>query len=184
MERSMAEERRERGTWVGAAVLILGVTAVFIVIGIDQARQALDPSLVDRETYLASIGVGLNPEEAQNFTGLTAIVVLGLCLLTTIEAVGVLARRQGPRHAAIGTFVVFAAVTLPLAVAGLFAENPNRSVLAGLLIGLADALVVYLLLHQRTVLAFDRADKAREREHAARQAARDARRAQRAQRTS
>jgi hypothetical protein len=180
----MAEESKTRGTWIGAGILILGVTAVFTVIGIDQARQAMDPSLVDRETYLASIGLGLNPEEAQNFTGLTAIIVLGLCVLTTIEGLGVLAKRQGLRHAAVGTFITFAAVTLPLAIAGLFAENPNRSVLVGLLIGLADALVVYLLIHGETVLAFDRAEAARERARHARQADRDARRAQRAPRVS
>jgi hypothetical protein len=178
----MAEERKTRGTWIGAGILILGVTAVFIVIGIDQARQAMDPSLVDRETYLASIGLGLNPEEAQNFTGLTAIIVLALCVLTTIEGLGVLAKRQGLRLAAVGTFIAFAAITLPLATAGLFAENPNRSVLVGLLIGLADALVVYLLMHGQTVLAFDRAEAARERARDARQADRDARRAQRAPR--
>ena len=173
------EERKTKGTWIWAGVLILGVTALFTAIGIDQARQALDPSLVDRETYLAGIGLGLNPEEAQNFTGLTAIIVLCLCVLTTIEGIGVLARRQGPRHAAIGTFVAFAAVTLPLSIAGLFAEDPSGSVVVGLLIGLADALVVYLLVHGQTVLAFDRADLARERARAAREADRDARRAQR-----
>lgn len=176
----MAERRKTSGTLIGAGTLILVITALFTFIGIHQARQALDPSLVDRETYLASVGVGLNPEEAQNFTGLTAIVVLLLCALTTIEGIGVLARRPGLRHAAIGTFTVFAAITLPLAIAGLFADNPNRSVLVGLLIGLADALVVYLLLHGQTVLAFDRANAARERERSARLAARAARRADRA----
>jgi hypothetical protein len=178
----MAEEGKTKGTWIWGGILILGVTALFTAIGIDQARQALDPSLVDRETYLASIGVGLNPEEAQNLTGLVAIIVLGLCVLTTIEGLGVLARRQGLRHAAIGTFIAFAAVTLPLSIAGLFAEDPSRSVLVGLLIGVADALVVYLLIHGQTVLAFDRADLAREHARAARRAARDARRAQRAPR--
>lgn len=150
-------------TWIGAGMLILVLTLLFTVIGIDQARQALDPSLVDRETYLAAIGLGLNPEEAQNLTGLTAIVILVVCAVTLAEGLGVLARRPGPRHAALGTFFAFAVVTIPLAIAGLFSQDPSRSVLVGLLIGVADALVVYLLLHPGTVLAFDRAAKVRQR---------------------
>lgn len=176
----MAERGVAKGPWIGAGVLILVVTAVFVAIGVDQARQALDPSLVDRETYLASIGLGLNPEESQNLTGFTAIVVLLLCALTAIEGIGVLARRPGLRLAAIGTFIAFVAVTLPLAVAGLFAEDPSGSVLVGLLIGVVDAIVVYLLAHGQTVLAFDRAAKERDRARWARRDARAARRASRA----
>jgi hypothetical protein len=84
----------------------------------------------------------------------------------------VLRRREGVRHAAIGTFVVFAAVTIPLAVSGLLSEDPSPGVLIGLGIGIADAFVVYLLLRRETLIDFERAEDARLRARAERRAER------------
>jgi hypothetical protein len=160
------------GTSTAAGVLILALTALFGAIGVDQARDAMDRARVDRETLLTAIGLGLNPEETQNLMAITAIVVLALSTLALVLGIGVLRRREGVRHAAIGTFVVFAAVTIPLAVSGLLSEDPSPGVLIGLGIGIADAFVVYLLLRRETLIDFERAEDARLRARAERRAER------------
>lgn len=168
-------ERKPRATSVTAGTLILGLTALFAAIGVDLARNALDPSSIDRETYLSAVGLGLNEDATRNLMGITAIVVLGLCALTTVLCIGVLARREGVRHAAIGTFVAFAGVTLPLSVAGILSDDPAPSAAVGLAIGVMDAVVVVLLLHPQTVADFQRAEAARQRLRSDRRARRTAR---------
>jgi hypothetical protein len=176
----MADRMPRSKTSLAAGVLILGLTALFLPIGVDLALDALDPSRLDRQTYLSAVGFGLNQQETQNLLGLTAILILGLCALTTALGIGVLRRREGVRHAAIGTFVVFAAVTLALSAAELFSEDVAPSVAIALVIGATDAAIVYLLLHPQTSADFERAESARERVRAARAAERIARRASRA----
>jgi hypothetical protein len=166
------DKRPRAGTTVGAGLIILGLTAFFVVAGVDLARSALDPSSLDRETYLSAVGLGLNPEETQNFLGVMAVVLLGLCALTTILGIGVLARREGVRHAALGTFALFTIITVPLSLVGLNAEPPSGGAFLGLLIGLTDALVVWLLLMPKTTADFERAEVTRQRARFAREEAR------------
>jgi hypothetical protein len=166
------DKRPRAGTTVGAGLIILGLTAFFVVAGVDLARSALDPSSLDRETYLSAVGFGLNPEETQNFLGVMAVVLLGLCALTTSLGIGVLARREGVRHAALGTFALFTIITVPLSLVGLNAEPPSGGAFLGLLIGLADALVVWLLLMPKTTADFERAEVTRQRARFAREEAR------------
>jgi hypothetical protein len=172
----VADRESPGKTSIGAGILILALTALFSVIGIDLARNALDPSQIDRETLLTAFGLGLTPEETQNLTGLTAILILVLCALTTILGIGVLLRREGVRHAAIGTFFIFAAVTIPLAFTGMVSDEPSGSVWVGFLIGVTDAGIVALLLHAQTLADFQRAEAARQRGRSARRARRAARR--------
>jgi hypothetical protein len=167
-------------TSLAAGVLVLAVTALFFVMGIDIALDAFVRERLDRETYLTAIGFGLNPEETQNLLAITSVVILGLCVLTTVEVIGILGRREGVRHAAIGTFVVFAAVTLVLSIAELMSDDVAPSVVIALVIGLTDAAIVYLLLHERTTADFELAERDRERARSTRAAERAARRASRA----
>jgi hypothetical protein len=162
-----------------AGILILALTALFAVLGVDQVRGALDADQIDRETLLTAIGLGLNPGQLRTFLAITSAVVLGLCVLTTILGIGVLRRREGVRHAAIGTFVVFAAITIPLAVSGLLAEDPSPGVLIGLTVGVADAGVVVFLLRRDTSIDFERAEQARARARAERRRRRRSRQAER-----
>jgi membrane protease YdiL (CAAX protease family) len=160
----MSERMKRAQTTIGAALLILALTAGFTVIGADLARDAIDPSRVDRETLLSAIGFGLTAEEHQNLTAITAIVILTLCAITAIQGIGVLARREGVRTAAIGTFVVFAIITVPLSLSGLASdEERSDGAWVGLVIGGACALIVYLLLHRQTVGDFERVEGARSR---------------------
>jgi uncharacterized membrane protein len=101
-------------------------------------------------------------------------------VVTTIEAIGVLGSREGVRHAAVGTFLVFAAVTLILSIAELMSDEVERSVAVALVIGVIDALIVYLLVHERTTAEFELAERARDRARSVRVAERAARRTARA----
>lgn len=175
----MADRHPRARTTVVAGGLILGLTVLFCVIGADLARRALDPSAIERETLLRAVGLGLNPEQTQNLLGIGAIAVLSLCALTTILGIGVLLRREGVRHAAIGTFIAFSVVTLPLAVSGLLADDPPRTAWIGLMIGGLDATVAILLLQSDTVLDLQQAEVRRERRRSARDDERRARKAAR-----
>jgi uncharacterized membrane protein len=170
-------ERRRSTISVAAGTLILAVTALFVVIGVDLALDAFVRSRLDRETYLNAIGFGLNREATENFLVITSFVILALCVLTTVQGIGVLGRREGVRHAAIGTFFVFAAVTLALSIAELMSDDVEPSVAVALVIGVVDASIVYLLLHERTTAEFELAERERDRARSVRAAARAARRA-------
>jgi hypothetical protein len=163
--------RPRAGSTTMAGVLILAVTAFFVAGGVDLARKALDPSLIDRETSLAATAFGLNPQAAANLTTILAFVVLGLCALTSVMGFGVLARRQGPRHAAIGTFVIFTLITTPLAISALSADPPASGAWIGVLVGLVDGAIVWLLAMPKTGADFERAEYDRQRARFAREQA-------------
>lgn len=159
---------------------MLALTAVFVVIGIDAVLDAFVIGRLDRDTYLTAVGFGLNVEEMKNFLAIVGIVILALCVVTTIEAIGVLGSREGVRHAAVGTFLVFAAVTLILSIAELMSDEVERSVAVAIVIGVVDAVIVYLLVHERTTAEFELAERARDRARSVRVAERAARRTSRA----
>ncbi|MBA3728616.1 MAG: hypothetical protein H0W94_05370, partial [Actinobacteria bacterium] len=72
-------------------------------------------------------------------------------------------------HAAIATFVLFTLVTVPLAIAGLNADEVTGGAWVGLFIGLLDALVLWLLLRGKTSRDFERAESIRRRQRFARE---------------
>ncbi|MGZ8612971.1 MAG: hypothetical protein ACXWX0_11970 [Actinomycetota bacterium] len=180
----MADRQPRARTTIVAGVMILGLTALFTVIGVDLARNALDASTLERETLLRAVGLGLNLEETRNLLGIAAAVVLILCVLTTIFGIGVLLRREGVCHAAVGTFVVFAFVTLPLALSGILGDDPPLSAWVGLMIGGLDVAVAILLLYPDTVTDLEAAEARRGRARSDLRAERVARRAGRAARSS
>jgi hypothetical protein len=159
-------------TTIAAAVLMFALTVPFTVMGVGMARNALDPARIDRDTYFSAVGFGLNSVETRNLIAISAVLVLGLCILTLVLVIGVLGRRASVRHGAIGTFIVFAAVTLPLSIAEMFSEDPEPTAAIGLLIAGIDIAIVVLLLRPETLNEFERAESARERVRAARRAER------------
>jgi hypothetical protein len=159
-------------TTIAAAVLMFALTVPFTVMGVGMARNALDPARIDRDTYFSAVGFGLNSVETRNLLAISAVLVLGLCILTLVLVIGVLARRASVRHGAIGTFIVFAAVTLPLSIAEMFSKDPEPTAAIGLLIAGIDIAIVVLLLRPETLNEFERAESARERVRAARRAER------------
>jgi hypothetical protein len=171
-------------TTIAAAVLMLALTVPFTVMGVGMARNALDPARIDRDTYFSAVGFGLNSVETRNLIAISAVLVLGLCILSLVLVIGVLGRRASVRHGAIGTFIVFAAVTLPLSIAEIFSEDPEPTAGIGLLIAGVDIAIVVLLLRPETFNEFERAESARERVRAARRAERLAARSDASRRAS
>lgn len=167
---------RRGSTAMAAGVVMLGVTALFGAVGVERGLAAVDPDRIDRDTILAGIDFGLSPEATQNLSGISAAVILLLCILTTILGIGVLMRRESVRHAAIGTFAIFAAVVLPLALVGVLSGEPSVSTWVALGAGAVDVLVVYLLAQPDTKREFEVAERARERRRAERAARRRAER--------
>ena len=172
-----ATGRTSRPRSILAGVLMLALTAVFVVIGVDAVLDAFVQGRLDRQTYLTSVGFGLNEDEMKNFLAIVGIVILLLCVVTAIESIGVLGSREGVRHAAVGTFLVFSVVTLILSVAELMSDEVERTVAVALVIGVVDAVIVYLLVDERTTAEFERAERARDRARSLRTSERAARRA-------
>jgi hypothetical protein len=171
MDQRTATERRP-STVAGAGVLILAVTGLFAAVGVERGLAALDPDRIDRATVLAGIDFGLSPEATQNLTGIAAVLILLLCVLTAILGVGVLLRRESVRHAAIGTFAIFAVVITPLALAGVLSGEPSLSTWVALGVGVVDAIIVYLLAQPETKREFELAERGREHRRAERAARR------------
>lgn len=171
-------------TTIAATALMLALTVPFTVMGVGMARNALDPAGIDRDTYFSAVGFGLNSVETRNLIAISAILVLGLSILSLVLVIGVLGRRASVRHGAIGTFIVFAAVTLPLSIAEIFSEAPEPTAAIGLLIAGIDIAIVVLLLRPETLNEFERAESARERVRAARRAERLAGRSKASRRAS
>lgn len=180
----MSRSHQRAKTTIAAAALMLALTVPFTVIGVGLARDALDPSRIDRDAYLSAVGFGLNSVETRNLTTISAVLVLGLCILSLVLVIGVLGRRASVRHAAIGTFVVFAAVTLPLSIAEIFSKDPEPTAAIGLLIAGIDVAIVVLLLRPETLNEFERAESERDRVRAARRAERLAGRSKASRRAS
>jgi hypothetical protein len=142
---------------------MFAVTAFFLVPGVQLFQQAMDPSKIPEQTYLEGIAFGLGDTETQNFTTILAFIILGICVLSAVLTFGVLFRKGGMRHAAIGMFTLFAVITIPLAIAGIRSDTPRRGAWFGLLIGLVDAGIVWLLLAPKTADDFERVESARMR---------------------
>jgi hypothetical protein len=149
---------------------MFAVTLFFLVPGVQLLLQAMDPSRIPEETYLQGIAFGLGDTETQNLTTILAFIMLGICLLSAVLALGVLFRKGGMRHAAIGLFTLFAIITIPLAIAGVRADTPRRGAWFGLAIGLVDAGIVWLLLAPKTADDFERVESARHRAEREREA--------------
>lgn len=171
-------------TTIAAAALMLALTVPFTVMGVGLARNAIDPARIERDTYFSAVGFGLNSVETRNLVAISAVLVLGLCILSLVLLIGVLGRRASVRHGAIGTFVVFAAVTLPLSIAEIFSPEPEPTATIGLLIAGVDIAIVVLLLRPETLNEFERAESARDRVRAARRAERLAGRSKASRRAS
>jgi hypothetical protein len=174
MEHPTTTMQRQRSTSVAAGVLILAVTAVFAGVGVDRALSALDPDRIDRSTILAGIAFNLTPEATRNLTAIAAVLILLLCVVSASEGIGVVLRRDSVRHAAIGTFAIFAAVILPLAIVGVLSGAPTASTWVALGAGIVDVIIVYLLALPGTKREFELAERSRDRRRAERTARRRA----------
>jgi RsiW-degrading membrane proteinase PrsW (M82 family) len=165
---SMGAWLRRFGT-TAAAVLLGGTLSIaFARAGVQLVLDGLDPSRIDLETRSAAVRLGV-PSGVRDMgvmSTMSGTVILFFALVATIALIGVALRRQGFREAALGVFVAFAIVMIPLGISGQVAEPPAENAMIGLLVGIVSGLVVVLLAVPATSLTFDQAELNRRRRQA------------------
>lgn len=155
------------GTTVAAGVLMLAVSAPFVVQGVSAALRARSPGAVDaaRET-LVQLSVPAMRNEASQMFGLFAVIFLVVSGLALLLAVGVLARRGWARETALATFGLFALVALASGLRGISADPPGRNAGWAIVVGLVDVAITVLLMLPATARDFQLAEFRRERRRA------------------
>ena len=149
--------RRPRAwTTVAALALTWLLTVAF-------ASQALARMLSGGSQTSREAALGVARDDVATGRAITSGLILVVCLLTALMAVGIARRREGSRHAAIGTFLLFGVVSLGSALAGLSADPPAPNAGVGLLNGVACLAVFGLLVNRRTAEDFGRAEFERSR---------------------
>jgi hypothetical protein len=158
------------GTTLLALVVGLVLTVPGILAGVQFLREAGNPAAVGTETrsLLVLAGLPSGSTEAGNLSAIAGWMVLIVAALGAVALVGVAARRQWGRHAAIGIFGIFALFVVPVSIAGLASDPPGENAGLALLVGLTAACVVVLLVIPPTTLDFERAEMARLRATATR----------------
>jgi hypothetical protein len=155
---------------VAAGVLMLGVSAPFVVQGVTAAVRAGQDSLASVRETLVTFGAPAQQSEATALFVLFAVVLLVASGLGVLVAVGVLLRRSWAREGALGLFGIFALLALASGLRGVTAEPPARNAGWAILVAAVDIAVVVLLLHPLTSRDFQVAEMRRGRKRAGRRA--------------
>ena len=161
---------RRYGTTAAAVFLGGSLSIAFGLAGLHLVVDGLDPTRIDESTTSAAVQLGI-PRGLRDMgvmATISGIVILLLALVAIIALLGVAARRQGYREAALGVFAAFAIVMIPLGVSGQMADPPAENAPVGILVGVVCALVVVLLAVPATSLTFDQAEVDRRRKRARR----------------
>lgn len=167
----MAREGALARSTVAAGVLMLGVSAPFVVQGLEAAFQAADQdSLASVRETLVTFGAPAQQAEATALFVLFAVVFLVVSGVALLVSVGVLLRRSWAREGALGLFGLFAVLALASGLRGIAAEPPGRNAEWAIVVGLVNAVIVALLLAPSTVRDFQVAEMRRSRRRARRHA--------------
>ena len=155
----MSPRRRHAATTVAAVATILALTAAFAVFAVEQiaAIDAARRTVAPDEARL-----GLSPQMANNVTAITAGLILTVCALCLAAAVGVARRSAGARHAAMGLFGILGFVAFAASLAGVTATPPSPNAVYGVLCGVANGVIVGLLLAPSTALDVELAEQERQ----------------------
>lgn len=167
----MAAAEARAKTTLAAAVLILLVTAPFLVNAVTLARATSDEADLRLQVREALILNNVNPgeREATNYARYLSIIMGVVSLVTIAIAVGIFRRREGAQHAGIVVFSVLALVSIGASVAGLNADPPAPRAGLGLMTGLGNAAITVLLLMRSTMDDIEGAESLRTRAHWERQ---------------
>ena len=141
-----------------AASLTLVITGFFAWQGGTMLRF-LDGS-VDPGTRSAMVLTGVGGGSTTILAAF-GILILALCVMTTVLAVGLFARREWAREGALFVFGALGGIVLVLSIGGLLSGSADAPV--GALVGLADLAVAGLLLTGSVADDFDARAKARRR---------------------
>lgn len=143
-----------------AAAAAAAVTVAYAVYAI-AAVTGLDATQVagSRDATL----LGLDGRSERMATVMTAALVLAVSAVTAAQAVGLLLRRDGARHAAMLTFGLLGLLALAAAVPGVLADPPRPAAGWGVLTGVVDLGIVALLVLPATADDFGLAERRRSR---------------------
>lgn len=155
----MSVHRRHAATTVAAIGLIVALTVTFAVIAVRQIAT-IDPGRHTIEANEARLG--LNPQMANNATAMTAGLILTVCALTLCAAIGIARRNTGARYAATGLFGMLGFLAFAASLGGLTATPPSPNASYGLLCGVANGVILGLLLAPSTADDFERAEQERQ----------------------
>lgn len=149
-------------TTLVATALVLILTGVYGGLAGQRLLTRSEPQTV-RESAL-----GLASGHTATSRTLTAVIVLAVCVVSVLVAVGLARRRQGSRHAGIALFLLLGVVSLGSSLAGFTSDPPAPNAWLGVANGVACLAVCGLLLHPSTAHDFSVAEvrAARRRETA------------------
>lgn len=159
---------RRFGTTAAAVLLGGSLSIAFSWAGVQLFFDGLDPNRIDQDTRSAAVQLGV-PSGVRDMgvmSTISGIVILLFAVVAIVALIGVAARRQGFREAALGVFAAFAIVMIPLGISGQKAEPPADNAMTGILIGVVCVAVVVLLAVPATSLTFDQAEVDRRRRRA------------------
>ncbi|MPZ87635.1 MAG: hypothetical protein GEU81_06075 [Nitriliruptorales bacterium] len=151
-------------TTLAAGALVVAVSIPYVIRGIGSILVAMNPAmdLGDRQTLVA-LGIPARGAEASTVATFGAVMTLLLAVLALILAAGILRRRQWAREGAIALFGLFSIVLILLSIQGLASVPRGPNAGWGMVSGVANAVIVALLLRPSTAADMERAEMARQR---------------------
>jgi hypothetical protein len=145
---------RTYGTWATALAVAGTLTAVFGYMALMSILSVIDPQRVDPAFAGWALQFDANQGAVDNATrnASAAIgLILGIVVLTSIVVlIGVILIRGSAREAAVILYGILGLVSLGSSLAGVTSDPPARSAWVGIVVGLANILVVVLLLSRPT----------------------------------
>jgi hypothetical protein len=149
-----------RGTTVGAVLILLALTSVFGFIAIDSLLGAIYPERLSPSfaRMLGSISE-TDPGSARggpatNASGMIGVVMGSVVIVSVIILVGLILIQAWAREAALVIYGVLGLVVLAASLGGLAGDPPAPSAWTGMLVGIANLMIVGLLLTRSSARIF------------------------------
>lgn len=149
-----------RGTTVGAVLILLALTSVFGFIAIDSLLGAIYPERLSPSfaRMLGSISEtdpgSARGGPASNASGMIGIVMGSVVIVSVIILVGLILIQAWAREAALVIYGVLGLVVLAASLGGLAGDPPAPSAWTGMLVGIANLMIVGLLLTRSSARIF------------------------------
>jgi hypothetical protein len=149
-----------RGTTVGAVLILLALTSVFGFIAIDSLLGAIYPERLSPSfaRMLGSISEtdpgSARGGPASNASGMIGVVMGSVVIVSVIILVGLILIQAWAREAALVIYGVLGLVVLAASLGGLAGDPPAPSAWTGMLVGIANLMIVGLLLTRSSARIF------------------------------
>jgi hypothetical protein len=156
----MAAWFKGRGTTVGAVLILLALTSVFGFIAIDSLLGAIYPERLSPSfaRMLGSISEtdpgSARGGPASNASGMIGVVMGSVVIVSVIILVGLILIQAWAREAALVIYGVLGLVVLAASLGGLAGDPPAPSAWTGMLVGIANLMIVGLLLTRSSARIF------------------------------